>query len=907
VRQFALALFAAAVACAQTAPDPVLIEYKFVTPNDVHGWTANNQIADFAIRQNALHARGDGSDAQLLSPKMEIHNQPAARLEVRLRSDKGGSARFYWAPAATGRFGGFEPKKMLDIALIGDGKFHDYVLFPAWSEDSMLYRLRLNVPLGVTVDVAHIRVAAFASTTATPVAPRWEFASANSNAGWRALESDATFVSAADGLSIRSPGAITLVSPPTAIAPTQVEWIGLNLKTSNPSPITVWWTGSKCKGIQTLTLTPIPDAAFHTYNLNAGGSSCWSSIPDRIGLQLRAAAQLRWLRVSTLPEGEAELAVEDLAPVRAINRRGHSFEIACNVVNRGGKPALSPIARLSAPKGFAVERAPEKVAAVVNGEPQRLLWRLKSNTSLDAAITVKVEAPGAISGEATARIAITEPPQIAPASYVPEPKPAATPFDIGTYYYPGWWEDQRWNPIRRFPGRTPVLGYYKEGDPTVVDWQIKYAVEHGIRFWAIDWYWRDGHEDLRGLYNGLFTARYRKLLKFCFLYANHDPFNVHDRAEWRTVVRYWIDQYFKRDEFYRIDSKPVIVMFSPGNLRTTLGGSEGVKAALEEAREMARAAGLAGVYFMACTPPDPIELRRLHDEAYDVATAYNYPSAGANQGNRSPYRDLVDGYISIWDRLRAAGPLDYLLAPLSGWDPRPWHGENTLARPGNTPEEFRRMLVAARECMDAKGPPSRRVALIEAWNEWGEGSTVEPDLEDGFRKVDAIRDVFAPDAGPHVDITPTDVGMPLIEWPAQASAPVPQWRFTEAAAWKGWTGAGMSNRDIASGRLTFRTTNADPYLITPAFSASASAYKSAVIRMSVSVDTDVQLFWQPEDTPGTSELRSVHFTAHAGAPSTYDIPLAATPHWRGRITRLRLDPGAAPGISVEIENMGLKP
>jgi len=31
-----------------------------------------------------------------------------------------------------------------------------------------------------------------------------------------------------------------------------------------------------------------------------------------------------------------------------------------------------------------------------------------------------------------------------------------------------------------------VLGWYREGDPELADWQIKWAVEHGITFFAYD-------------------------------------------------------------------------------------------------------------------------------------------------------------------------------------------------------------------------------------------------------------------------------------------------------------------------------------------------------------------------------------------------------------------------------------
>ncbi len=63
------------------------------------------------------------------------------------------------------------------------------------------------------------------------------------------------------------------------------------------------------------------------------------------------------------------------------------------------------------------------------------------------------------------------------------------PYEVGAYYFPGWHDASRWQPLQRFPERRPVLGWYREGDPEVADWQIKWAVEHGITFFAYDWYW----------------------------------------------------------------------------------------------------------------------------------------------------------------------------------------------------------------------------------------------------------------------------------------------------------------------------------------------------------------------------------------------------------------------------------
>jgi hypothetical protein len=895
-------MLAAMVSAAAQSQDPALVEWSFTMPENARGWTSNSHVSGVEVRDGALAGRATGSDPILLSPWIEIRTDALQRVEIRMKSDRGGMAQLFWAQAKSGRYGGFESKLYKNFRVYGDGAFHDYTIAPLWSGAPTVYRLRIDIPDQAAVAIASVRVVGVAAPMGPPATPRWEFATEGEREGWRALERGATLAAAGGSLTIRSAEAVTLLAPAAAFSATQTEWIATRIRARSTLPFAVWWTASGCRGVNRQSAALVGDGQFHTYNLNVGGAPCWAAGVDRFGLELPAGEgyDIDWVRAGALPDGEPDLALESLSAVRAINRAGAPFEVAGSAVNRGGRAASGVRARIRAPEGVKVLSEPPVIETLPFGEPRRLIWRLVAQRPMTVRIAARLETDGAASPETEAVAPVTAAPQVAPADYPPEPQPPATPYEIGAYYYPGWWAASRWDPIRRFPERTPVLGFYKEGDPRVVDWHIKYAVEHGIRFFAVDWYWRDGKEHLDHLYDGLFAARYQRYLKFCFLYANHDPFNVHDRAEWLTVTRYWIERYFRRDGFYKVDGKPVIVMFSPAKLRAVLGATAAVKEALDASRRLAREAGLPGVYFMGCTGPDVVELKRLRDEGYDAATAYNYPTAGAEGDNRAPYSKMVDAFARYWDTIRGAGVIDYVLPVSPGWDPRPWHGEDTTARPGNTPAEFCRMLELARQRMDPNGPITRRMLLVEAWNEWGEGSTCEPELRYGFGQADAIRDVFTA-GGPHVDLAPQDLGLPLIEW--EAPPPVTKWSFDAATGLGGWTGSQLGGLKVEGASLVGRSTGAHPILNSPAFRVEARPYQKVTVRIGASADTTAQLYWQTAEAAGMSELRSVRFPVRAGEARDYTVMVKSNPHWRGAITRWRLNPADKTGVGIQFEGI----
>ena len=349
-----------------------------------------------------------------------------------------------------------------------------------------------------------------------------------------------------------------------------------------------------------------------------------------------------------------------------------------------------------------------------------------------------------------------------PASSIPAPRPISTaPYQVGAYYFPGWPTLDKWKVLDAFPERTPLLGYYREGDPTVMDWQIKWAVEHGISFFAFDWYWDRGRRQLEhALHDGYMRARFRPYMKFCLLWANHNPPESSSEDDLLAMTDYWIANYFRQPDYLMIDGKPVVIVFTPRDLRRDMG-TEAVRAAFSRMRERAQTAGMPGIYIMGAARENT-RLEALVHEGYDAGTGYNYPRAGMSDETAlsAPYSSMVDGYEQIWYSIAVQRVIDYAPVTEPGWDSRPWHGDKALVRTGRDPVKFEDMLRRARVFTDRYPiAGGRKLVLIEAWNEPGEGAAIEPHRQWGFAYLDAVRRVFSRERGPHRDLTPGDLGL----------------------------------------------------------------------------------------------------------------------------------------------------
>jgi len=919
-------ILAACACCYPQESRQALIEWRFDLPGGLEGWTGANHVAELRVEGGSICGRIMDWDPFIRSPQFEIAATPWQVIEVRLRTDCGGEAEFFWTNTTESEYGGFSPGKETRFAVVGDEQWHVYQVYPYWHKEGKIILLRLDLPKPEPSDagkktfaVDYIRIVDLGQPETLGGEAEWDFIE---SAGKWTSTHDVTCRASRDGLRVTMGDEPmgSVLSEPLQCPVEDRLWVSLEMAVDTGHSAYVRWVSSEHDNLHSHAFPLRADGAFHTYNVDLSPSREWAGDLLLLGLTPSgvpgATATIRKVAVSEDPLGPPDVEVTYAGPEDAINRVGRKLPFVINLNNHGGETATGlAIAELALPENVNVVKRGtwRRLPALEAFDPVTHRFDLSASAPAQGTVEIKLSGRGAPAEAVRAEIAVGPSLSLPRADYVPEPQPVESDYEIGAFYFPGWHSMARWEPIRDVgPERKPVLGWYDEANPECADWQIKWAVEHGIKFFMLDWYWSAGGRHLEHwLHDAYMNARYRKHLKWCMMWANHNAPNTHSEDDQRAVTRYWIDNYFGMEEYYRIDDMPVVIIWSARNMRRDMGGSEGVKRLLDISQELARAAGYKGIYFVAMKWPeastDPTTIERLRDEGFAMTSIYHYMGHGGDAADPMHYPfELVAN--SSYDFLRAwheASTIPFLPNISTGWASQPWHGDQARVVHGRTVELFQRICADAKRFSDETG--MRRLALGPL-NEWGEGSYIEPCKEFGFGMYDAIRDTFCrrPPGGWPANVAPQDVGLGPYDLPELEQRFA--WDFDDGP--QGWARA-MGVRDFRAedGALKLTTASRDPAISTGLHGAYARSFSAIVIRMKIDgVESEGeygQLFWSTPTGPAT-EATSIRFALIGdGQYHDYVLPVAESGRWRGRITSLRLDPCSHAGAKVWIDEMRL--
>lgn len=328
--------------------------------------------------------------------------------------------------------------------------------------------------------------------------------------------------------------------------------------------------------------------------------------------------------------------------------------------------------------------------------------------------------------------------------------PTQKTYMIGTYYYPGWKGDAAawsgrdpWAPIKKFPEREPLLGWYDEGDVDVMVQHLQWMHEYSIKFVVFVWYWTGGRARNEHALAAYFKAKNKNLVQFSILWANHEA-APRSADDFTTMVRYWVRYYFKDHQYQRTDNKPVVHIFSPNALeqKAKAFGSSASEL-IAKANAIAKEHGYDGMYFVAGTPASSFASQGAQQVGYVGLTAYNY-TGGTSPGVSHNYVALDRDYQEHWNWILSKSELPYLIPMTSGWDRRPWGGSTDPRRDlsVSTPDSFEAHLQAAKTYMDKYPERTGSMGVICCWNEFGEGSFIEPTKTFQMQYLERVKKVF---------------------------------------------------------------------------------------------------------------------------------------------------------------------
>ena len=309
-----------------------------------------------------------------------------------------------------------------------------------------------------------------------------------------------------------------------------------------------------------------------------------------------------------------------------------------------------------------------------------------------------------------------------------------------------------------------------DNDPVVVEKWIQTALKYGVNTFIYDWYWYNDPDGYSGPYlesalnDGFLGAPSHDKMNFYIMWANHDVkynyWNYHkwgdneerlfnpdvDWDQFKKVVDRVINQYFKLPEYVKIDGCPVLGIFSIENLIRGLGSLEETAKAMDYFRSEVRKAGFPDLHLQQIQGggskmgPERIEAMNRIIKAIGINSEALY-----NMGGFDPDY-LVQGNEAVAIREQMDEVFDIPVFPCVsiGWDdtPRfPAKGPADVTRWHNTPQSFATFLAKAKKYVEDH-PDQPRFMMINAWNEWVEGSYLLPDHLNGFGYLQAVRDVL---------------------------------------------------------------------------------------------------------------------------------------------------------------------
>lgn len=323
------------------------------------------------------------------------------------------------------------------------------------------------------------------------------------------------------------------------------------------------------------------------------------------------------------------------------------------------------------------------------------------------------------------------------------------------------------------------LGFYDLRLPEVRKAQADMAREYGVEGFCYWHYWfGNGKQIMEMPFNEVLHSG-EPDFPFCLAWANHSWSNKtwqkNEAFQKDTVFLeqtygddkdytdhfYCVLEAFRDKRYITVDGKPLFLIFNPE-------GFPDLKHFVDLWQKLARENGLNGIHFVGKTASvGKFDKGVLHDYLNDVKSRYDTVKAQGMEAINSVglrraeimsvglYRKMLERLINKInpfgkiEKYDYAHIIKYLFSEedkeeyvyptiLPRWDKTPRVGHRCYVYTNSTPALFEKSAKQAVEMIQHK-QPEHRIIFLQAWNEWGEGNFMEPDLEFGRGYLEALK------------------------------------------------------------------------------------------------------------------------------------------------------------------------
>jgi len=356
--------------------------------------------------------------------------------------------------------------------------------------------------------------------------------------------------------------------------------------------------------------------------------------------------------------------------------------------------------------------------------------------------------------------------------------------DIIAYYLPQyypfkennvWWGEgfTEWTNVGKakslFRGheqpKVPAdLGYYDLRMAEIKQKQVNLAKEGGVSAFCYWHYWFGNGQVLLDTPMNQIMQTGKPDFPFCLGWANESwlakVWNTKSTNKGKVLIEqlypghedvishfYYIKDMIEDKRYYRIDNKPVFVIYKPLLLPDPTSF-------INEWNNLISLSGIADSFFFVAHTVNDEEISLLLQKGFDAVNIVRIGEYRYNKNviKRIPLELLIFkflhrplklnySFISKYFIKEIDSSNDIIPTLIPNWDHTPRSGKRGVVFYKSTPSLFKEHVKRALEIVKKK-PTNRQILFLKSWNEWGEGNYMEPDLKNGKGYIIALKEAL---------------------------------------------------------------------------------------------------------------------------------------------------------------------